>query len=224
WIYPVDEKYPERSYQLQMSQTAIMANTLVSLPTGLGKTLIAAVVMYNYYRWFPTGKVVFCAPTRPLVTQQIQACYKIMGIPELHTAEISGRSKPESRENMWNSKRVFFCTPHTLVKDIEGGRCDAKSIVCVVMDEAHRATGNHANALLVNMIEEAGAKFRLVGLSATPGTDIKSIQVILDTLKINQIEAKTEDDPDVKRYIHHREEEVIIVKQPDVVKSLDKKF
>lgn len=41
-----------------MSQTAIMANTLVSLPTGLGKTLIAAVVMYNYYRWFPTGKVV----------------------------------------------------------------------------------------------------------------------------------------------------------------------
>jgi len=93
WIYPVDEKYPERSYQLQMSQTAIMANTLVSLPTGLGKTLIAAVVMYNYYRWFPTGKVVFCAPTRPLVTQQIQACYKIMGIPELHTAEISGRGE-----------------------------------------------------------------------------------------------------------------------------------
>ena len=35
-----------------------MQNTLVSLPTGLGKTLIAAVVMYNYYRWFPTGKVV----------------------------------------------------------------------------------------------------------------------------------------------------------------------
>jgi ERCC4-related helicase len=52
-----------------------MQNTLVSLPTGLGKTLIAAVVMYNYYRWFPTGKVVFCAPTRPLVSQQIHAWY-----------------------------------------------------------------------------------------------------------------------------------------------------
>jgi Fanconi anemia group M protein len=134
----MDDNYPERTYQLEMARTSIMTNTLVSLPTGLGKTLIAAVVMYNYYRWFPTGKVVFCAPTRPLVTQQIRACYNIMGIPERHTAEISGRSKPESRQKIWESKRVFFCTPHTLVKDIEGGRCDAREIVCVVMDEVSR--------------------------------------------------------------------------------------
>jgi len=85
-----------------------MSNTLVSLPTGLGKTLVAAVVMYNYYRWFPQGKVVFIAPTRPLVSQQILACYKIMGIPEVHTAEISGRSKPDSRVAMWTNKRCFF--------------------------------------------------------------------------------------------------------------------
>ena len=58
WIFPTDDKYPERSYQLQMARASLMANTLVCLPTGLGKTLIAAVVMYNYYRWFPEGKVV----------------------------------------------------------------------------------------------------------------------------------------------------------------------
>ncbi len=58
WIYPIDEKYPERKYQLEISHSCIMKNTLVSLPTGLGKTLIAAVVMYNYYRWFPSGKIV----------------------------------------------------------------------------------------------------------------------------------------------------------------------
>lgn len=208
-----------------MSESAILYNTLVSLPTGLGKTLIAAVVMYNYYRWFPEGgKVVFCAPTRPLVTQQIQACYNIMGIPERHTAEISGRVANTSRKSMWDTKRVFFCTPQTLVKDIEEGRCDASKIVCVVMDEAHRATGMHTFALLPNMIEEAGAKFRLVALSATPGTDIKSIQAVVETLKISKIEARTEDDPTVKRYIHNREEEVISVKQPDVIKILDKKL
>ena len=165
-----------------------------------------------------------CAPTRPLVTQQIQACYKIMGIPERDTAEISGRSKPESRVAIWDNKRVFFCTPHTLVKDIEERRCDAESIVCVVMDEAHRATGNHANAVLVKLIEDSGAKFRLVGLSATPGTGIKEIQSVINTLRISQIEARTEDDPIVKQYIHHREEEVITVKQPDAVKALDRKF
>ncbi len=69
------------------------------LPTGLGKTFIAAVVMYNYYRWFPegrntdcrshhtliriAGKVIFMAPSRQLVAQQMEACYDIMGIPQV---------------------------------------------------------------------------------------------------------------------------------------------
>ena len=224
WIYPLDDKYPERLYQLQISHSAIIQNTLVSLPTGLGKTLIAAVVMYNYYRWYPAGKIVFCAPTRPLVSQQIVACYNIMGIPERHTAEISGRTKPENRAAMWTNKRVFFCTPQTLVKDISDNRCDASNIVCVVMDEAHRATGEHANSVLIRLITNSGAKFRLVGLSATPGTDIKSIQAVCTKLQISRIESRAEDDPDVSRYIHHREEEVIIVKQPDVVKVIDTQF
>ena len=72
WIYPNDPNYPKRNYQFCMAQTALFHNTLVSLPTGLGKTLIAAVVLYNYYRWFPTGKVIFMAPTLPLVSQQVK--------------------------------------------------------------------------------------------------------------------------------------------------------
>ena len=39
-----------REYQYRMARTALFANTLVCLPTGLGKTLIASVVMFNYYR------------------------------------------------------------------------------------------------------------------------------------------------------------------------------
>ena len=79
--YPTN--YPVREYQLQIVGDALFKNTLVSLPTGLGKTFIAAVVMFNYYRWFPAGKVIFMAPTRPLVTQQIGACHDIVGIPHV---------------------------------------------------------------------------------------------------------------------------------------------
>ncbi|KAH8490160.1 hypothetical protein H0E87_022619 [Populus deltoides] len=53
WIYPVN--VPLRDYQLAITKTALFTNTLVALPTGLGKTLTAAVVMYNYFRWFPDG-------------------------------------------------------------------------------------------------------------------------------------------------------------------------
>lgn len=89
WIYPTN--YPLRDYQFQIVEKALMMNTLVTLPTGLGKTFIAAVLMYNYYRWYPQGKIIFIAPTKPLVAQQIEACYNIMGIPESVTAELTGQ-------------------------------------------------------------------------------------------------------------------------------------
>lgn len=50
WIYPTN--YPVRKYQYSIVQAALFKNTLVVLPTGLGKTFIAAVVMYNLYRWY----------------------------------------------------------------------------------------------------------------------------------------------------------------------------
>lgn len=90
WIYPTN--FPVRDYQLKISEAALLQNTLVCLPTGLGKTFIASVVMYNFYRWYPAGKIVFLAPTKPLVAQQIEACYRVMGIPQQHMAELTGNS------------------------------------------------------------------------------------------------------------------------------------
>jgi hypothetical protein len=57
WIYP--KNMSERKYQLDIVSRALFRNTLVSLPTGLGKTFIAAVVMFNFWRWYPGGKVCF---------------------------------------------------------------------------------------------------------------------------------------------------------------------
>lgn len=90
YVYPTN--YPIREYQFRIIKKALLKNTLVVLPTGLGKTFIAAVVMYNYYRWYPSGKIIFMAPTKPLVAQQIEACYKIMGIPQEDTAEMTGKN------------------------------------------------------------------------------------------------------------------------------------
>ena len=80
----------QRLHQFNIVNKALFRNTLVSLPTGLGKTFIASVVMYNMYRWYPSGKVVFMAPTKPLVAQQIEACYKIVGISREAMGEMTG--------------------------------------------------------------------------------------------------------------------------------------
>jgi len=89
WIYPTN--YEVRKYQRVICEYALLRNTLVCLPTGLGKTFIAAVVMYNYYRWFPDGKVVFMAPTKPLVNQQVEACHNIVGTTMMPSTFVCGR-------------------------------------------------------------------------------------------------------------------------------------
>lgn len=45
WEYPVQADKPLRKYQYDIVYRALFDNTLVSLPTGLGKTFIAACVM-----------------------------------------------------------------------------------------------------------------------------------------------------------------------------------
>ena len=142
YVYPIN--YPLRDYQYNIVKKCLFKNTLVCLPTGLGKTFIAAVVMYNFYRWYPQGKVVFLAPTKPLVAQQIEACYGVMGISQSHTAEMTGSMAPKERQQRWIDKRVFFLTPQVMQNDLARGTCPATAVSCVVFDEAHKALGNHS--------------------------------------------------------------------------------
>jgi len=51
--------------------------------------------MYNYHRWYPNHKVVFMAPSKPLVAQQLEACCEIMGIHQSLCAQLNGKIKFE---------------------------------------------------------------------------------------------------------------------------------
>jgi hypothetical protein len=112
WVYPLNR--PKRDYQFNIVRTCLFDNTLVALPTGLGKTFIAGSVMLNcmfpitymlpgadhpppVYRWFPSGKVVFVAPSKPLVAQQIEACHQTCGIPGSDAVELTGEVSSKKR-------------------------------------------------------------------------------------------------------------------------------
>ncbi|KAL5776376.1 hypothetical protein ACOSP7_009302 [Xanthoceras sorbifolium] len=209
WIYPVN--VPVRDYQFNITKTALFSNTLVALPTGLGKTLIAAVVMYNYFRWFPDGKIVFAAPSRPLVMQQIEACHNIVGIPQEWTIDMTGQLSPSIRACYWKTKRVFFVTPQVLEKDIQSGTCLVKYLVCLVIDEAHRALGNYSYCTAVREVMSVPVQLRILALTATPGSKQQTIQLIIDNLHISTLEYRNENDDDVSPYVHNRKIELIEV-------------
>ena len=199
WIYP--NNMPVRGYQKAAVEMALFNNALIVLPTGFGKTFIAAVVMYNFYRWYPEGKVIFVAPTKPLVAQQIQECKKISGIPNCDCIEVTGTTSAAKRETYWREKRVIFATPQVIDNDLHNHLVNAKSIRCIVIDEAHRAQGSYSYVNIVKFLYENNRDgFRVLALSATPGSDIQKVQQVMQNLFINEVMFRSETSIDLMHY------------------------
>jgi hypothetical protein len=206
WVYPVQPGKELRTYQYNIVHNALFDNVLVALPTGLGKTFIAAVVMYvgrlqvqsrealtlmamirlNFYRWYPKGKIIFMAPTRPLVAQQIIACHSIVGIPQGESIELTGQTNPSLRAIAWATKRIIYCTPQTAENDLAKGRVDPRDITCVVVDEAHRASGDYAYCGVIRYLMSRNPHFRVLALTATPGANAEAVQSVIDNLHVRR--------------------------------------
>lgn len=222
YIYPTN--YPIRDYQRNIVHSCLFENTLVSLPTGLGKTFIAAVVMFNFYRWYPRGKIVFMAPTRPLVSQQMRACYDIMGIPVEDTVELLGTTNVIVRKKEWHEKRVFYVTPQTIDNDLRSGVFNPEHLKCLVIDEAHRATKNYAYCQVVQQLREANVKFRVVALSATPGREIQDVINLIRKLDIAKLELRSENSIDIVPYTHSKKIDSVEVPLSDLVLRVREEF
>jgi len=221
WVYPSSKDF--RKYQFRICRTALFNNTLVCLPTGLGKTFIATVIMHNYYRWFLKGLVFFLAPTKPLVDQQYNAFSEIVkNVPHNVISQLTGKSGKAQRQREYCTSRIFFMTPQTLANDLEAGIIQEKNITCIVFDEAHKATGNYAYCRIIKHLEITGIGYRIVGLSATPGSDEEQVQELIRNLAISKIEARDENDPDVKPYTHNKNIQELHIKNTECVIKLEK--
>lgn len=157
--------------------------------------------MLNWFRWAPESQIAFLAPTKPLVAQQIDACYNIAGIPRSQTAELTGAVNADLRREYWEERRMFFLTPQTMQNDISRGICNPKRIVCLVIDEAHKATGNYAFATVVNQIRKANTSLRVLALTATPGATIDKVQEVIDSLGIARVEIRNLESMDIQPYV-----------------------
>ncbi|KAK5172234.1 3'-5' DNA helicase [Saxophila tyrrhenica] len=206
WVYPTNLG-TIRDYQYNIVSRSLFHNTLVALPTGLGKTFIAATVMLNYFRWTKDAQIVFMAPTKPLIAQQMEACYNIVGIPRHETVLMTGETQPARRAEEWLERRVFFMTPQTVINDLKTGICDPKKIVLIVVDEAHKATGAYAYTEVVKFMHRFNNSFRIQALTATPGSTVESVQAVIDNLGVSRVQLRTEQSLDIRQYTHRKNTE-----------------
>jgi Fanconi anemia group M protein len=192
-----------RSYQLNIAVQALEASTLVVLPTGLGKTIIAAFAAVEVLQ-HDMGKVVFLAPTKPLAQQHKDHFSRIIsGLLSMQL--FTGTMPAAKRKKLWASTSMVFATPQGIANDIENGRYSLKDVGLIIFDEAHRAVGDYAYVSIAAKYREQreldGREALVLGLTASPGSDRAKIEEVLDNLGISNVEARTEDDPDILPYV-----------------------
>lgn len=153
------------------------------------------------------------APTRPLVAQQIDACYQIMGFSKEETVELTGKQNKKNRAMAWKSKRVFYCTPQVVWSDINDNEINfpINNIKLIVVDEAHKAKGKYAYTEVVQSIWSRNKLFRVLALSATPGRVLKDVAEVVQNLLISNIEVRRESSIDVAPYVFKKNIKTIVV-------------
>jgi len=93
-------------------------------------------------------------------------------------AALTGQENPDDRARLWKERRVFYATPQTVENDITRGTCPTHEIVCVVIDEAHRAQGHHSYCNVIREIALVTRAFRVLALTASPGCMHKTNEMV----------------------------------------------
>jgi len=190
-----------REYQVNLAKIASRNSTMVVLSTGLGKTIIAALVSANRLQEYPDSKVLFLAPSRPLVDQQARFLRNVLDIDEESVICMTGHDPPEKRPDLWNNARVIAMTPQALQNDLVQRSYDLSGVSLIVFDEAHRGVGNYAYTFIAELYEKQGNHVLSLGLTASPGYQAEEIQKVCENLRLSGVEVRTERSPDVRKYI-----------------------
>jgi Fanconi anemia group M protein len=214
-----------REYQMAISMKALDANTMVILPTGLGKTAVALLVaasrLYN-----EGGKILMLAPTKPLVEQHLRFFerYLLAQSPSQDSSRspfvmFTGEAPPAERTADWEQATVILATPQVVKNDLIAGRYTLKDVILLIVDECHRAVGNYAYVFLAQRYLATADKPLILAMTASPGGAQEKVQEVCASLGIAHIETRTEDDPDVRPYVYERDLENMTIDLPPELKA-----
>ena len=210
-----------REYQKNIFESCKNKNCLVVLPTGVGKTLIALMLSIYTQKQFPATKTLFLAPTRPLAEQHL--AYFEKHLPELFAemALFTGKTSAKDRRKIWERTEIIFSTPQCISNDLKNELYSLEDVSLLVEDECHRCLKNYAYTFISESYKEQAKNQKILGLTASPGTETEKIKQIAINLGIESIELRTRESLDVKEYLQELEFNTIRLEFPDEFKEID---
>ncbi|KKG17287.1 Hef nuclease [Methanosarcina sp. 2.H.T.1A.6] len=203
----------QRLYQLNLAGKALEGSSLVVLPTGLGKTIIALFVIASRLQRFG-GKALILSPTKPLVDQHAAFFKKVMTLPEEEILAFTGSIAPAEREKLWAQGKLIVSTPQVIENDLLTKRISLEDVSHITFDEAHRAVGNYAYTFIAEKYFESAKNPHVLGITASPGSSDEKIAEVCQALHVENVAVKTEKDRDVRPYVQEKELEWLQVQLP----------
>ncbi len=193
--------FSPRLYQETIFSSCSQKNSLIVLPTGMGKTNIFLMLAAHRMTLYPNKKILLLGPTRPLIEQYKKVFTKFLNLPPEETAIFTGQVAPAKRAELWKTSKVIFSTPQGVENDIVNRRIDLSQVSLLGIDESHRAVGDYAYVFVARQYQK-NAEFPLIAaMTASPGSDMAKIEEVCENLFVENIEVRTNEDPDVKPYI-----------------------
>ncbi|MGB9718326.1 MAG: ERCC4 domain-containing protein [Thermoproteota archaeon] len=211
-----DGKVRARSYQVNISLTALKESTLVVLPTGLGKTVIALLVAAEKLR-ASEGVCVVLAPTKPLVEQHYNFFKDCLRIDPALLALWTGETPVAKR--VFTDYRLVFATPQLFRNEVLKGNAQLSRVILIVFDEAHRAKGNYAYITIAQRYASECPSPLMLGLTASPGSRREDIETLMRNLGMKSLEFRTRSDSDVTPYVKRIEYHLVPVPLSPLIKE-----
>jgi ERCC4-related helicase/ERCC4-type nuclease len=204
----------QRLYQLNLAGKALEGSSLIVLPTGLGKTIIALFVIASRLQRFG-GKALILSPTKPLVDQHAAFFKKVMSLPDEEILAFTGSIIPAEREKLWVQGKLIVSTPQVIENDILTKRISLEDVSHITFDEAHRAVGNYAYTFIAEKYFESAKNPHVLGITASPGSSDEKISEVCQALHIENVAVRTEKDRDVRPYVQEKDIEWLSVQLPE---------
>ncbi|KAI3514031.1 hypothetical protein L1887_12347 [Cichorium endivia] len=177
-----------REYQLDVFKVAMRRNTIAHLDTGAGKTMIAVMIVKEValsLKNQPSEKklMIFLAPTRNLVEQQFKVLRENtdLVVDYYHGTKVgvgqnvNGKKVDEWDASIWehetSKNQIMVMTPQILLDALRNAFVNFEMICLLIIDECHRATGNHPYvSIMKEFYLKAVNKPKVFGMTASPVT------------------------------------------------------
>lgn len=141
-----------RGYQVNLLEKAMKQNSIVYLPTGMGKTFISVMLIKHFSQSIGDSTIIFLAPTVALVEQQAQYIRRQTKGLNLKIDHHAGEGDVGWENREWKdslkNNDVTVLTPMLFYNILVTGFLQMSDISLLIFDECHHCTKKHPYSLI----------------------------------------------------------------------------